>query len=434
MEYRDQLKYIKSHQVTEDDRKRRKKRDESSRRRRESSQRETEPARKKKKSSSGKKDEKKRVVRITKVDRLLWSVLILASACLFASMAILGIFPSKYMAVAIVVMAFFIITVKVMQIRACHSKKKRSKGKGLAFVVSVLFFFAAFYLLKANFALDQIAIGEESGEYTEEHALNVTEEPFNVYISGIDVYGEIDQESRSDVNIIATINPKTHKILLTTTPRDYYVTIPGVSGEQRDKLTHAGVYGIGTSMATLANLYQTEIPFYMRVNFTSVIEIVDAMGGVDVESEVAFTTGKESGAIVEIQEGKNHLTGKEALAFVRERKAFIDGDNQRGKNQQALLTALIKEVISPMIVFEANEIINCISGNAETNMSEKQMKALLYMQLEDMKGWEIESVAATGDDSGKQYCYSYSGGPLYVTVPDMSSVEMIRGKIEEYLE
>ena len=180
-------------------------------------------------------------------------------------------------------------------------------------------------------------------------------------------------------------------------------------------------------------MYQSDIPFFIRVNFTSVIEIVDAMGGVNVESDLAFTTGKESGAIVEIQEGTNHLNGQEALAFVRERKAFVDGDNHRGKNQQALLTPLIKEVISPMIVLEANEIINCITGNAETNMSEAQIKSLLYMQLDDMKGWEIESVAATGDDSGKQYCYSYSGNPLYVTVPDAACVEMIIGKIDEYL-
>ncbi len=410
MEYRDQLKYIKSHQVVESDKKRRRE----------------EPRRRRKKEVSKNK--------ITFFDRFFWILLILSSSILFGSMAVLGIFPSKYMAITVVVLLTIIISVKLMQIRSVHSRNKRSKGKRISFVFSVLFLFAGFYLLKANFALDKIAVGEELGTYTEEHMLNITDEPFSVYISGIDVYGEIDKTSRSDVNIIATINPKTHKILLTTTPRDYYVTIPGVSGEQKDKLTHAGIYGIDTSMATLENLYNTEIPFYARVNFTSVIEIVDAMGGVDVESEVAFTTGKQSGAIVEIQEGKNHLNGKEALAFVRERKAFVDGDNQRGKNQQVLLAAMIKEVISPMIVFEANEIINCITGNAETNISEKQLKSLLYMQLDDMKGWEIETVAATGDDSGKQYCYSYSGNPLYVTVPDQASVAMIQEKIGEYMD
>lgn len=263
--------------------------------------------------------------------------------------------------------------------------------------------------------------------------MDVTKQPFNIYISGIDVYGEIVQESRSDVNLIATINPRTHKILLTTTPRDYYVQIPGISEGQNDKLTHAGIYGIDASIATLENLYETEIPFYIRVNFTSVEEIVDVMGGVDVESELKFTTGEDAGAIVEVQEGKNHFNGKEALAFVRERQAFTDGDNQRGKNQQALLSGLIKKAISPMILFRANGMINSVVGNAETNMSEAQIKSLIRMQLDDMKGWEIESVAASGDDSGQQYCYSYNDGPLYVTVPDWGIVSEIAGKIQEYL-
>lgn len=389
MEYRDQLKYIKSH--------------------------------------PGKR------VRITALDKMLWFLLIVTSALLFFAMAIVGIFPMKYMAIALVILVAIILFVKFQQKRACRSRKKRSKGKGLAFVMIVIYLVTSFYLACANQALDRIAIGEESGGYEEEHQIDVTKQPFNIYISGIDVYGEIEKESRSDVNLVATVNPNTHKILLTTTPRDYYVTIPGISGDQRDKLTHAGIYGIDASIATLENLYQTEIPFYVRVNFTSVIEIVDAMGGVDVESDLAFTTGKAAGAVVDIKEGKNHLNGKEALAFVRERKAFVDGDNQRGKNQQALLTALIKEMISPMIVVEANEIIRCVSGDTETNMSEAQMKSILRMQLDDMKGWEIESVAATGDSSGKQYCYSYSGKPLYVTVPDISKVEEIGGEIREYL-
>ena len=202
----------------------------------------------------------------------------------------------------------------------------------------------------------------------------------------------------------------------------------------RDKLTHAGVYGIDTSIATLEHLYNIEIPFYARVNFTSVIDIVDAMGGIDVESEVAFTTSKAAGTVVDIQEGWNHLNGEQALAFVRERKAFVDGDHQRGKNQQILMSALIKKAISPMILIQANEMIDGVVGNAETNMSEVQMKSLIEMQLNDLEGWEIESVAASGDDSGKQYCYSYSGGPLYVCVPDEAQVEDIRNKMQEYLE
>lgn len=368
------------------------------------------------------------------VDRLLGSVQMLSSFFLLAALGILGILPLKYMAALVVMAALLILIVKQKQKKAVRSRKRQGSGKGVAAVCSALCICIGFYALKANAAIDKIATGEESGKYTEEHALNVTEEPFNAYISGIDVYGEITQESRSDVNLIATVNPNTHKILLTTTPRDYYVPIPGISEGQNDKLTHAGIYGIDASIATLENLYETDIPFYVRVNFTSVEDIVDVMGGVDIESELAFTTGEEAGEIVEVQEGKNHFNGKEALAFVRERKALADGDNQRGKNQQALLTGLIKKTMSPMILFRANGMINSVAGNSETNMSEKQIKSLIRMQLNDLKGWDIESVAALGDDSGKEYCYSYSGGPLYVTVPDWGSVEEIKQKMQAMLD
>ena len=155
------------------------------------------------------------------------------------------------------------------------------------------------------------------------------------------------------------------------------------------------------------------------------------MGGVDVESELAFTTSKAAGEVVDVKEGTNHFNGKQALAFVRERKALATGDNQRGKNQQALLTAMIKKAMSPLVLFRANSMINSVAGNAETNLSEAQIKSLIRMQISEMKGWKIESIAAEGDDSGKQYCFSYSGAPLYVTVPYEDSVNEIREKIEK---
>jgi len=398
MEYRDQLEYIKSHGRDE---------------------------------KKGKRKRKRRKLNI--FDKFFWGLLFVVAIFFVVIMWYVEVFPVPYLIGAGGILLSILMIIKIMQQRACRHHKRKPKGTLLAMICTVFVIFGGFYMLKINMALDHIAVGEESGNYTEEHDINVTAQSFNVYISGIDVYGEITTESRSDVNLIATVNPVTHKILLTTTPRDYYVTIPGVSGDYRDKLTHAGIYGIDTSIATLENLYSTDIPFYARVNFSSVIDIVDAMGGIDVESEVAFTTSKAAGCVVEIKEGKNHLDGKEALAFVRERKAFPDGDHQRGKNQQALLTALIKKAMSPMILVQVSEMIDSVVGNAETNMSEAQMKALIKMQLNDLEGWEIESIAATGDDSGKQYCYSYSGGPLYVCVPDESNVAEIRQKMEEYI-
>lgn len=380
-------------------------------------------------------------VKISALGHLLFVLQIVASAAALGAMAILGILPMAYMAVFLVLLLLLVIIVKVMQKRAVRygkrrvgkTWKKKSTGQWISAVTVVLMCFICFYSLKVNAALDTIAIGEESGKYTEEKAIDVTQKPFNVYISGIDVYGDINKKSRSDVNLIATVNPQTHKILLTTTPRDYYVTIPGVSGAQKDKLTHAGVYGIDTSIATLANLYDTEIPFFVRVNFSSVENIVDIMGGVDVDSKLSFTTGKESGAVVKVKKGTNHFNGKQALAFVRERHALAAGDNQRGKNQQALLTGLIKEVMSPKIILHANSMINSVAGSADTNMSENQIKSLIRMQLGTMKGWEVKSIAAEGDSSGKQYCYSYKGKPLYVTVPYDSSVAKIQKKMRRAL-
>lgn len=181
---------------------------------------------------------------------------------------------------------------------------------------------------------------------------SIIKEPFTVYISGIDVYGDVSETSRSDVNIIAVVNPQTHQILLVTTPRDYYVPIPGVSGGQRDKLTHAGIYGIDASMKTLGELYETDINYYARLNFTSLIDIVDTLGGIDVYSEFAFTTSKDSEYTMDAQEGYNHFNGKEALAFCRERHNLPDGDNQRGKNQQAVITAMLKKCSVAYNAFE----------------------------------------------------------------------------------
>lgn len=258
--------------------------------------------------------------------------------------------------------------------------------------------------------------------------VEVQDEAFSVYISGIDVFGAIETNSRSDVNIIAVVNPKTHQILLVTTPRDYYVEIPGISGGQKDKLTHAGIYGVDASMATLEELYDTELEFYARVNFTSLIEIVDALGGVDVESEYAFTTSSDSGMVINVNQGTNHFNGEEALAFSRERQNVPGGDNQRGKDQQAVITAMIKKMVSPAILTGANGILNSVSGNVETNMSQSQIQELIKTQLSEGASWNITSMAAEGTGDN-QYCYSYSGSPLYVMQPNQASVDAIKEAI-----
>lgn len=260
--------------------------------------------------------------------------------------------------------------------------------------------------------------------------VDVKDQTFSVFISGIDVYGPIETNSRSDVNIIATVNPSTHQILLITTPRDYYVEIPGISNGQLDKLTHAGIYGVDASMRTLGQLYDMNIDFYARVNFTSLVDIVDVLGGVDVNSELAFTTSPDSGLVMDVQQGINHFNGEQALAFSRERQNVPGGDNQRGKDQQAVITAMIKKMISPSMLINANGIINSVSGNVETNMSQEQIQALVKDQLNGGGAWNIKSMAAEGT-ADSQYCFSYTGMPLYVTQPDQASVDAIKAAVDQ---
>lgn len=257
-------------------------------------------------------------------------------------------------------------------------------------------------------------------------------EPFTVYISGIDTYGdERDaaqgrESERSDVNIIAVVNPTTYQILLVTTPRDYFVPIPGVSGGQEDKLTHAGLYGVEASMNTLGALYDTEINYYVKVNFTTLMEVVDILGGLDVYSEYAFTTGWESGHEMEVVQGENHFNGEQALAFCRERHNLAGGDNQRGKNQQAVITAMLKKVLSPAMLLKASSIINQVGQGIETNISQPQINSVIKNQLSTNAKWTIQSIAAVGLD-GTDYPYSGGSSPVYVMYPDLDSVnEIIR--------
>ncbi|HJA65291.1 MAG TPA: LCP family protein [Candidatus Mediterraneibacter cottocaccae] len=253
---------------------------------------------------------------------------------------------------------------------------------------------------------------------------SLTKKPFTVYISGIDVYGDISQTSRSDVNIIAVVNPTTHQVLLVTTPRDYYVEIPGISKGEKDKLTHAGIYGVDASMDTLAELYETEINYYVRLNFTSMIDIVDILGGVDVYSEYEFTTSKDSGYVMDVKKGINHFNGEQALAFSRERQNVPDGDNTRGKDQQAVITAMLKKMLSPTMLLKAGSVMNQVSQNVDTNVSQAQLTGLIRNQLGTNATWTIKSVAAEGTGA-KDVCYSSGKQQLYVTKPDRNSIDSI---------
>ena len=266
----------------------------------------------------------------------------------------------------------------------------------------------------------------------EKEEFEISKDPFIVYVSGIDVYGAIETNSRSDVNILVVVNPTTHKVLLVTTPRDYYIPFPGVTGGTRDKLTHAGIYGIDVSMAALGELYNINPGFYARVNFTSLIKIVDALGGVTVDSECSFTLYVD-GETTYVSEGLNRLNGKQALAFCRERKQLADGDNQRGKNQESVFKAIIEKLLSPAILTGASDLLSSVEGNVETNISKEQIQELIKSQLDNPQSWTIEMMAATGTGDSN-YCYSMPRTALYVMWPNEESVNSIKTAIQEVMK
>ena len=273
---------------------------------------------------------------------------------------------------------------------------------------------------------DQTGTGESMDETSKNASL--TDHSFNVLISGIDVDGPITATSRSDVNIIMTVNPMKQRILLTSTPRDYYVHIPYVSGEELDKLTHAGIYGVKTSMKTLENLYGVGISDYIRINFDSLIQLVDVLGGVDVKSEVEFSSGS-----YHFVKGINHLNGDQALVFSRVRHAFADGDIQRGKNQMNVLTAILNKLQSRALLKNPADVLDVISQSMQTSFSTSQITKTIAWQLENRHRWEIKRQSVTGS-SDSQETFSMPGTELSVIWPDEDSVREAAGKIRDELK
>ena len=257
---------------------------------------------------------------------------------------------------------------------------------------------------------------------------NVTKSPFSVYISGIDTYGEISSVSRSDVNMVVTVNPATQQILLTSIPRDYYVKLHGKSGYP-DKLTHAGLYGTDMSIQTIEDLLDIKINYYVKVNFSSVVDIVNAIGGVNVYSDYDFTSIDQ----YHYTKGYNAVNGEEALSFARERKAFATGDRQRIKDQQALLKAIFDKCTSKAIITKYSKLLDSMKNSFVTNMKMSRLTSLVKMQMSKNYSWNIVTNSLNGSDS-KNYTYSAPSTKAYVMLPEESSVSYAHELINKVLE
>ena len=272
-----------------------------------------------------------------------------------------------------------------------------------------------------------------SGLLTGAEANKITKEPFVIYLSGVDTRGELTENARSDVNILAAVNPVTKRVALINTPRDYYVDLAGT--DSKDKLTHAGLYGVETSMATLGNLYGVNVDHYIRINFAGFISIIDALGGVDVYSDQAFTSVGSPGYYdpTTFAEGWNHLDGKSALAFARERHAFKTGDIQRGINQMKVIDAMVEKLKSPALLMSFSKLMDAMADCFVTSLSQEQISALVRMQLSDLSSWDIQSYSVTGTGAKSSKCYSAKGQSLYVMKPDENSVNEAKALVAAVL-
>lgn len=220
---------------------------------------------------------------------------------------------------------------------------------------------------------------------------DIAKNPFIVYISGIDTYGEISETSRTDVNILMVVNPQKHEILLVNMPRDLFVPIPCVN--DYDKLTHVGNLGIECSIKTIEEFYDSKINYFVRLNFTSLIDLIDAIGGVTVQNPYEFYTGSwlEEHNRLLFKEGTLDLNGHDSLVYARERYSLKEGDIDRGRNQRRIIDGMIKKLTTPTVLTSFNKILESVEKVIQTDLSKKQIQDLIRYQLDSGESWKLYS-------------------------------------------
>ena len=260
--------------------------------------------------------------------------------------------------------------------------------------------------------------------------VNVASDPFIVYISGSDSRIGLNDTARSDVNILAAINPKTAKILLVSIPRDYYVQLHGTTGI-KDKLTHAGLYGTEMSKDTITDLLGIDINYTLKVGFSTVISVVDKVDGIDIDSDQAFTAWTNKSC--KFTQGIQHVDSTCALAFARERYSYATGDRHRGQNQQQVITKLIEKISNPHYLIRYPSIIAAAENSFETNLSYDEITDFARYQLAELKSWQVESISLDGTGAMLP-TYSMGSQKLYVMLPDQATIDAAKTKIAEYLK
>lgn len=358
------------------------------------------------------------------ISKILFPIEMLLVIALIIYATLIQIFPITYIFVFIVLLGILAgVHIKLLSGRKRRIRRKRIISLCISICMFVVSAFGMSYMGIINGAIGDIAIGKEEND---DQVGNIAKHPFVVYLSGVDTVNptEIKDKALSDVNIIVVVNPKQKRILMVSTPRDYYVALDG-DPNKMDKLTHAGSRGIECSMRTLEALYDIEFNYYAKVNFKSVVDIVDAVGGVTVHSDFNFSSyASFTEKTYYFKKGDNDLIGDSALAFARERESFSRGDRQRGIHQQVLIKAVVEKAISPsmLIPSKIEQMLQAVSNNTKTNFAEKEIKKLISYQMSTMgKAWEFESMSVDGKGDSA-YTYSYPRQALYVMRPDMETV------------
>ena len=351
----------------------------------------------------------------------IWSLLYLIALLVFvSSMLVLDVVPSKLLLGAFVVL---LIISAVFFVQLFRDNIKRSR-KVTAFILSLILMVV--YTVGTAYAVaTHEFLGQVTAKKKAEDAVDVTSKPFNIYISGMDTTGKITEEARSDVNMIITVNPKTHKVLMTSIPRDYLVELQ--NGE-KDKLTHTGLMGIDETTSDVEDLLGIKINYYVKVNYNTLKDLVNSIGGITINSDKAFISyiGK-----YRFVEGENQLDGAKALAYARERHAYSDGDNHRVRNQQEVLKAIVKKLTgSTTLLTRYNKILKYLAPTMGMNLTRAEVKALVKFQLGKNPKWKFESNSLEGFDAFSTV-YSAGNQQLYVMKPDEESIKKARQKIKE---
>ncbi len=366
---------------------------------------------------------------------ILVTIQAIVSAFLVISLIRMGIIQTWIIVVVIaVLLALLVLNIVVLIVM----KKAKIWAQVICVIIAVLCIgggiFAYRYTDAFNSFLDRISSTIVSEVPFDDSEKDLIERPFVLYISGVDSRTGIDNPTAlSDVNILMVINPKQSKILLASIPRDTYVQLHGTEG-LKDKLTHAGMYGIEMSKTTIEDFLGITIDRTLKVSFDTVVDVVDELDGIEIYSDTAMNIKSErSGKICYFVEGKQVIDGECALRFSRERKTYYTGDKHRGANQQEVLTAIIQKISgSKEYLLKAPEILEVAADSFETSLSRDEITSFIRMQLNEPKNWQIESIAVDGEGV-LEPTYSISDQNLYVMIPDEESLKSFVDKINEYL-